>query len=185
MIRGTPRRPRPGTGRPAGWLKATVRRQGLTTPWLPRRLRAATSGCTKSWPKPRARHSARPGRRKSSCEDFCFDEGCPGLFPRLIHTCGRGDQTAAHLFAECMDNRSRGLRAFGYTTKEEVHRGLSHHDTAPDVARALVQSGWLPQFRVFNELQCASSTTEGNSHAWARRPPPPQPARVTKNRGAA
>ena len=36
------------------------------------------------------------------------------------------------------------MRAFGYTTKEEVHRGLSHLDTAPDMARALVQSGWLP-----------------------------------------
>ena len=83
--------------------------------------------------------------------------------------------TAAHLFAECVDIRSRRLRAFGYTIKEEVHRGLSHHDTAPDMARALVQSGWLPQFRVFNELQYASSTAEDNRYAWARRPPP-QPA---------
>ena len=92
---------------------------------------------------------------KIGLRGFLFRRGVPGVVSPAC-TCGRGDQTAAHLFAECMDNRSRGLRAFGYTTKEEVHRGLSHHDTAPDMARALVQSGWLPQFRVFNELQCAS-----------------------------
>ena len=28
--------------------------------------------------------------------------------------CRRGDQIAAHLFTKCTDNRSRGLRAFGY-----------------------------------------------------------------------
>ena len=85
--------------------------------------------------------------------------------------CGRGDQTVAHLFVECAERRSRSLRAFGYTTKE-VFRGLGHHDTAPDMARALIQSGWLPQFRVFNELQHTGSSAEGNSYAWARRLPP-------------
>ena len=53
----------------------------------------------------------------------------PGVVS-LACPCGRDDQTAAHLFAECVDSRSRGLRAFGYITKEEMHRGLSHHDTA-------------------------------------------------------
>ena len=40
------------------------------------------------------------------------------------------------------------------------------------MARTLVQSDWLPQFKVFNELQHAGSIVEGNSYAWARRPPP-------------
>ena len=50
--------------------------------------------------------------------------GLPGfLFRRKVPEatspacpCGRGDQTAAHLFAECTDRRSRSLRAFVYTT---------------------------------------------------------------------
>ena len=63
-------------------------------------------------------------------------------------------------------------RVFEYVTKEEVHRDLCHHNTAPDMARALVQSGWLPQFRVFNKLKYAGSDAEGNSYAWARRLPP-------------
>ena len=67
--------------------------------------------------------------------------------------------------------RSRSLRAFGYATEKDVYQGLSHHDTAPDMARALTQSGWLPQFRVFNSLHQAGLATEGDSHAWARRPP--------------
>ena len=49
-------------------------------------------------------------------------------------------------------DRFKGLRAFGYITKKEVYYGLSYCNIAPDMARALIQSGWLPQFRVFNEL---------------------------------
>ena len=85
--------------------------------------------------------------------------------------CGRGDQTVAHLFTECADARSKGLRVFGYATEKDVHQGLSHHDTARDTACAVTQSGWLPQFRVFNGLQQAGLATESNNHAWARRPP--------------
>ena len=112
---------------------------------------------------------------KIGLQGFLFRRKVPeATFPAC--PCGRGDQTAAHLFAECTDRRSRSLRAFGYTTKEEVFHGLSRHDTAPDMARALVQSGWLPQFKAFNELQHAGSIVEGNGYAWARRPPP-QPER--------
>ena len=35
----------------------------------------------------------------------------------------------------------------------QAHRRLSNHETAPAVARSIVQSGWLPQFRVFEKLQ--------------------------------
>ena len=44
------------------------------------------------------------------------------------------------------------------------------------MARALTQSGWLPQFRVFNSLHQAGLAAEDDSHAWTRRPPP-QPTR--------
>ena len=108
---------------------------------------------------------------KIGLQRFLFQRKVPGIASPAC-PCGRGDQTAAHSFVECADRRSRSLRAFGYVTKEEVFRCLSHHDTAPDMARALVQSGWLPQFRVFNELQYTGSGAEGNSYARARRLPP-------------
>ena len=108
---------------------------------------------------------------KIGLQAFLYRRKVPGITTPSC-PCGHGDQTAAHLFTECMDNRSMGLRALGYSTKEEVHHGLSHQDTAPNMARALVRSGWLPQFRVFNELQRANMIAEDNRHAWARRPPP-------------
>ena len=80
---------------------------------------------------------------KIGLQGFLFRLNVPGVVSPSC-PCGRGDQTAVHLFAECVDDRSRMLRVFGYVTKEEVYRGLSHHNTAPDMARALVQSGWLP-----------------------------------------
>ena len=98
---------------------------------------------------------------KIGLQRFLFQRKVPGIASPAC-PCGRGDQTAAHLFVECADRRSRSLRAFGYVAKEVFH-GLSHHDTAPDMARALVQSGWLPQFRVFNGLQYTGSDAEGNS----------------------
>ena len=88
---------------------------------------------------------------KIDLQAFLLQRKVPGVVSPSC-PCWRGDQTAAHLFAECVDGRSRMLRAFGYVTKEGLYRGLSHHDTAPDMAHVLVQSGWLPQLRVFSEL---------------------------------
>ena len=53
-----------------------------------------------------------------------------------------------------------------------MYQDLSHYDTAPDMARVLVQSGWHPQFRVFNDLQRASLAAEDDGCAWAHRLPP-------------
>ena len=69
-----------------------------------------------------------------------------------ICLCGSGDQTAAHVFTDCADTPSQGMRSVGFYTKEEVWRGLSDYKRAPAMTRALVNSGWLPQFRVFKEL---------------------------------
>ena len=88
---------------------------------------------------------------KIDLQAFLLQRKVPGVVSPSC-PCWRGDQTAAHLFAECVDGRSRMLRAFGYVTKEGLYRGLSHHGTAPDMAHVLVQSGWLPQLRVFSEL---------------------------------
>ena len=91
--------------------------------------------------------------------------------------CGLGNQTAAHLFFKCTDARSQSLRELGYSSAAAVYRGLSHHETAPDMARALAHSEWLPQFRVFNKLRHADATLANRTHAWSRRLPPPQPGR--------
>ena len=116
---------------------------------------------------------------KIGLQRFLFHRQVPGVVSTAC-PCGRGDQTVAHLFTECADARSKGLRAFGYVTEKDVHQGLSHHDTAPDMARALTQSGWLPQFRVFNGLQQTALATESDNHAWARRPLPQSIRRRTR-----
>ena len=102
---------------------------------------------------------------------FLFKRKVPGVVTPTCQ-CGRGAQTAAHLFYECADSRSQPLRALGYTSAEGIGRGLSHPDTAPVLARALVQSGWLPQFRVFNQLRQQDEEEAHQEHAWSRRPPP-------------
>ena len=106
---------------------------------------------------------------------FLFKRGVPGVTTPVC-PCGLGSQTAAHLFTTCTDSRSDGMRALGYEADADVYRGLSHVDTAPSMARALTQSGWLPQFRVFNQLRLQDTLASEKEHAWARRPPP-TPAR--------
>lgn len=103
---------------------------------------------------------------------FLFKRGVPGITTPVC-PCGQGPQTAAHLFVSCTDVRSEKMRALGYNTEKDVYHGLSHVDTAPSMARALTQSGWLPQFRVFNQLWRQDNSASDKEHAWARRPPPP------------
>ena len=112
---------------------------------------------------------------KVGLQRFLFRCNVPGVVSPAC-PCGRGDQIAAYLFTKCTDVRSRGLRAFAYATEKRRIQGLSHHDTAPDMARGLTQSGWLPQFRVFNSLHRAGLAAEDDSYAWACRPSP-QPTR--------
>ena len=78
---------------------------------------------------------------KIGLQRFLFQRKVPGVVSPTC-PCGRGDQTAAHLFTKCTDVlRSRSLRAFGYATEKDIYQGISHQDTAPDMARALTQSG--------------------------------------------
>ena len=101
---------------------------------------------------------------------FLFKRGVPGITTPVC-PCGQGPQTAAHLFVSCTDVRSEKMRALGYNTEKDVYHGLSHVDTAPSMARALTQSGWLPQFRVFNQLWRQDNSASDKEYAWARRPP--------------
>ena len=78
---------------------------------------------------------------KMGLQRFLFRRKVSGV--TSAYPCGREDQTAAHLFTECADDRSGDLRAFEYVTERDIHHGISHHDTAPDMACALTESGWL------------------------------------------
>ena len=66
-----------------------------------------------------------------------------------------------------------------FVIKCDGHR-FGHHATAPDMARALTQSGWLPQFRVFNSLHQAGLAAEDDSNAWVRRSLPQSARRRTR-----
>ena len=71
------------------------------------------------------------------------------------------------------------MRTMGFSTKGDVAQGLSDYKKAPGMARALINSGWLLQFRVFNELRQEDitateeeTTAAKEESAWARRLPP-------------
>ena len=82
----------------------------------------------------------------------------------------------------------------GYRSKGAVAKGLSDYKKAPSMARALTSSGWVPQFRVFNELRQeeeeftateAEGTAAEEESAWARRLPPGHPQRQGRRRDPA
>ena len=51
------------------------------------------------------------------------------------------------------------MRAMSFlTTKGEVWEGLSDYKKAPGMAHALINSGWLLYFRVFNEIRLHDGT---------------------------
>ena len=64
-----------------------------------------------------------------------------------------GHQTVVHLFTACMDPRSRPLRELGLNTAESVGEALGDPKRAPEMARRLVGSGWLPEYRVAETLR--------------------------------
>ena len=83
--------------------------------------------------------------------------------------CGEGTQDVEHLFCECLHPRSSRLRAMGFPTPARVREGLSDPATAPAMAKALTRSGWLQEFRVFEELRIRK---ERNEDTGGGRPPP-------------
>ena len=69
------------------------------------------------------------------------------------------------------------MRTMGFLTRGDVaKKGLSDYKKAPGMARAPINSGWLPQVRVFNELSPEDitateeeTTAAKEESAWARR----------------
>ena len=67
--------------------------------------------------------------------------------------CGEDPQTVEHLFARCLDPKSHAMRGLGLWTDGEVRAALRDAQKALQMARKLLKSGLLPEFRVVEALR--------------------------------
>ena len=67
--------------------------------------------------------------------------------------CGEGQQDVEHLFIECLHPQSAELRAMRFPTPAVVRASLGDAAQARAMAKALTRSGWLREYRVFEELR--------------------------------
>ena len=88
-----------------------------------------------------------------------------------ICPCGTGPQTPEHLFAYCNHVRSQGLRDMGFLLASEVQKGLSNHQTAGKMAKAILRSGWLAEFQLSEQLRMEEDLEKAQV-GWTRKPPP-------------
>jgi len=101
---------------------------------------------------------------------FLYYRKVPGFeTPSCI--CGSGLQTPEHLFTDCTDPRSHSLTAMGYTSISEARAGLSSPQTAGKMAKNLLQSGWLKEFRLSEKLRLEEGLADALA-GWQQRPPP-------------
>jgi hypothetical protein len=101
---------------------------------------------------------------------FLYYRKVPG-YETPICICGNGLQTSEHLFTDCIDPRSHSLTAMGYTTTSEARAGLSNPETAGKMAKSLLHSGWLKEFRLSEKLRLEEGLADALA-GWQRRPPP-------------
>ena len=121
---------------------------------------------------------ARTGR--IGLRAFLFQRGVPEVNTPVC-PCGEGPQTPEHLFSECLDPRSTPLRAMGYTSPGRVREALSDPKTAARAARALIQSGWLEESRLFLKLDFQEAL-EAIRAGITVRPPPERHKRKRRSR---
>jgi hypothetical protein len=68
-----------------------------------------------------------------------------------ICPCGEAPQTAEHLFL-CQDEKSRELRRLGYRSEREVRQAFREPKMAKKLAREILRSGWLQEYRAAQRL---------------------------------
>jgi len=90
---------------------------------------------------------ARTG--KIGLRAFLHLRGVPGVDP--ICPCGEAPQTAEHLFL-CQDEKSRELRRLGYRSEREVRQAFREPKMAKKLAREILRSGWLQEYRAAQRL---------------------------------
>ena len=101
---------------------------------------------------------------------FLYYRKVPGQLAPVCN-CGRGHQTLGHLFFQCVDPRSRRLKALGYTTEQEVREALSRPEPAMEMAQCLLRSGWLREFQLSERIR-ESEDTANVLAGWNPKPPP-------------
>ena len=89
---------------------------------------------------------------KIGLNTFLHHRKVPG-YESPICICGNGLQTPEHLFTNCTDPRSHSLTAMGYTTISEARAALSNPEKASKMAKNLLRSGWLREFRLSEKLR--------------------------------
>ena len=112
---------------------------------------------------------------------FLFQRHVPTIATPIC-PCGEGPQTVEHLLTNCVDERSRRLQTFGYTTEAAARAGLVDLEISKSIARALLESGWLTEYRLSQEFwhqECIEAAQVG----WTYRPPP-QRAKRRRRRSA-
>ena len=88
--------------------------------------------------------------------------------------CGIDNHNVTHLLTTCVDDRSAPLRALGYSSEAAVTAGLRQRSTVLGIARGLLHSGWLPQFRLFSEIRRYFGQDDNElGRAWRARTRPP------------
>jgi len=112
--------------------------------------------------------------------EFLFQRQVPEVTTPIC-PCGGGPQTPEHLFAACTDRRSATLRAMGYNSPEQVWEALSNLKAAKVLARALIQSGWLGEYRLFIKLDFQEAL-EATRARITIRPPPERHKRKRRSR---
>ena len=106
---------------------------------------------------------------KISLNAFLHYKKVPG-YETPSCTCGHGLQTPEHLFLDCTDPRSHSLTAMGYSSISEVRARLSDPETAGKMAKPLLQSGWLKEFRLSEELRREEGLADALA-GWQQKPP--------------
>ena len=82
---------------------------------------------------------------------FLYYRKVPGQ-PSPACACGR-IQTVEHLFVECNEPQSQPLRTLGYTSTREAREAMGRPKEVNKMAAAMLRSGWLPEFRLAEEIR--------------------------------
>jgi hypothetical protein len=71
----------------------------------------------------------------------------------------------------------------GFSSISEARAGLSNPETAGKMAKSLLQSGWLREFRLSEKLRLEEGLADALA-GWQRRPPPERHKRRQKRQPA-
>ena len=174
---GFRRRLPPATGRPAGKPSAPLPPpRGQTTSGYARPSKKDTSAYTSHWQRRKLRYYARPARRK-----YVYTasySGAPSSVSRPQPVRAGKATRSPPTYSRHVRMSSPGQRGpWVFQRRAKYGKNLATTARRQRWRRFLINSGWLPQFRVFNEIQLHDGTRAEEESAWARRLSPGQARR--------